>query len=29
MVDNDQCHLIRKREQIADLFAGENILPNN
>lgn len=29
MVDNDQCHLIRKREQIADLFAGETILPNN
>jgi len=29
MVDNDQCHLIRKREQIADLFAGENILPNS
>lgn len=29
MVDNDQCHLVRKREEIADLFAGENILPNN
>jgi len=29
MVDNDQCHLIRKREQIADLFAGENTLPNS
>jgi diaminopimelate decarboxylase len=28
MVDNDQCHLIRKREQIADLFAGETVLPN-
>ena len=29
MVDHDQCHLIRKREQIADLFAAENILPNS
>lgn len=27
MVDGDQCHLIRKREQIADLFAGESVLP--
>ncbi|WP_036301202.1 diaminopimelate decarboxylase [Methylotenera sp. L2L1] len=29
MVDGNQCHLIRKREQIADLFANENILPNS
>ncbi len=28
MVDGSQCHLIRKREQIADLFANESILPN-
>ena len=28
MVDGDQCHLIRKREVIADLFALENILPS-
>jgi len=28
MVDGDQCHLIRKREQIVDLFANESILPN-
>lgn len=27
MVDGGQCHLIRKREQIADLFAMENCLP--
>ena len=27
MVDGDQCHLIRKREQIADLFALEECLP--
>ncbi|ADI30979.1 diaminopimelate decarboxylase [Methylotenera versatilis] len=27
MVDGDQCHLIRKREQIADLFALEQCLP--
>lgn len=27
MVDGDTCHLIRKREDIADLFALENILP--
>ncbi|MDP1766121.1 MAG: diaminopimelate decarboxylase [Methylotenera sp.] len=27
MIDGDQCHLIRKRELIADLFALENILP--
>jgi diaminopimelate decarboxylase len=28
MVDGSQCHLIRKRELIADLFANESILPN-
>jgi diaminopimelate decarboxylase len=28
MVDNDQCHVIRKRERIADLFVLEEILPN-
>lgn len=28
MVDGDQCHLIRKRELITDLFALEKILPN-
>lgn len=28
MVDGEQCHLIRKRELIADLFALENILPS-
>lgn len=28
MVDDDQCHVIRKRERIADLFALEEILPN-
>ena len=27
MVDGDQCHLIRKREQISDLFALEQSLP--
>lgn len=27
MVDGEQCHLIRKRELISDLFALENILP--
>lgn len=27
MVDNTQCHLIRKRELIADLFAAESTLP--
>jgi hypothetical protein len=27
MVDGDTCHLIRKREEIANLFALENILP--
>ncbi len=28
MVDGEQCHLIRQREQIADLFALEKILAN-
>lgn len=28
MVDGSQCHLIKKREQIADLFANESTLPN-
>lgn len=28
MVDGDQCHMIRKRECIADLFALEEILPS-
>ncbi len=28
MVDGNQCHLIRKREQIVDLFAAETILPS-
>jgi len=28
MVDGNQCHMIRKRERIADLFALEKILPN-
>lgn len=27
MVDGDQCHVIRKREQITDLFALESCLP--
>ncbi len=27
MVDGDQCHVIRTREKIADLFASEKILP--
>lgn len=27
MVDGDQCHLIRKREVIADLFSSEIVLP--
>ncbi|MDD2833319.1 MAG: diaminopimelate decarboxylase [Methylotenera sp.] len=27
MVDGEQCHLIRKREIVADLFAGESVLP--
>lgn len=29
MVDSNQCHLIKKREQIADLFANESILANS
>jgi len=28
MVDGNQCHLIKKREQIVDLFANESVLPN-
>ena len=28
MVDGENCHLIRKREEIADLFSLENVLPN-
>ncbi len=28
MVDGDQCHVIRKRERIADLFALEEVLPD-
>jgi diaminopimelate decarboxylase len=28
MVDGDQCHLIRKREVIADLFSAESVLPS-
>jgi diaminopimelate decarboxylase len=27
MVDGDAVHLIRKREEIAQLFAGEAVLP--
>ena len=27
MVDGDQAHLVRTREQIAELFAGESVLP--
>lgn len=27
MVDGEQVHVVRKREQIAELFAGESILP--
>ncbi|HYN76456.1 MAG TPA: diaminopimelate decarboxylase [Lamprocystis sp. (in: g-proteobacteria)] len=27
LVDGDQAHLVRRRETIADLFAGESILP--
>lgn len=27
MVDGGQCHLIRERERIADLYAGEHLLP--
>ena len=28
MVDGDQCHVIREREQINDLFSLEKILPS-
>ncbi len=27
MVDDNQCHVVRMRENIADLFALEKILP--
>ena len=27
MVDGDQTHLVRRRESIAELFAGETVLP--
>ena len=27
MVDGDQAHLVRRREKVADLFAGESVLP--
>ena len=27
MVDGDRCHVVRKREEIRDLFAGESMLP--
>jgi diaminopimelate decarboxylase len=27
MVDGDKCHVVRKREEIADLFALESTLP--
>ncbi len=27
IVDKDQCHLVRRREDISDLFHGENLLP--
>jgi diaminopimelate decarboxylase len=27
MVDGRQLHLVRRRETLAELFAGENILP--
>ena len=29
MVDGSECHLIRKRESVAELFANEKLLPNN
>ena len=29
MVDGDQAHLVRRRETVAELFAGESILPGN
>ena len=29
MVEGDQCHLIRKRESIPELFAAESILPSH
>jgi diaminopimelate decarboxylase len=27
LVDGDQAHLVRRRESVADLFAGESVLP--
>ena len=27
MVDGDRCHVVRKRERVRDLFAGESVLP--
>ena len=27
MVDGDRYHVVRKREQVRDLFAGESVLP--
>jgi hypothetical protein len=27
MLDGEQVHLVREREQAADLFAGEHLLP--
>ncbi|MCR6553360.1 diaminopimelate decarboxylase, partial [Aeromonas sp. CPF2-S1] len=27
LVDGDQAHLIREREQLADLWRGEHLLP--
>ena len=29
MVDGDRCHLVRRRETIASLFAGEAVLPDD
>jgi diaminopimelate decarboxylase len=28
MVDGDQAYLVREREQVADLYAGEHLLPS-
>jgi diaminopimelate decarboxylase len=27
MIDDDQVHLIRRRETVAELYAGEQLLP--
>ena len=27
MMDGDRYHVVRKREQVRDLFAGESVLP--